>query len=71
MDGYERLAAAILLRAWRDAQAGNGHADDARRFLASEWCAFLADALDIEPGALRRMVADLPEPPIHQLELDL
>lgn len=45
---HRRLAAAIILRAIRDARSGNGHAAEARRWLASDpLAADLLDALDI------------------------
>ncbi|MFZ5919310.1 MAG: hypothetical protein ACOYZ7_20450 [Chloroflexota bacterium] len=58
--GYRRLIARLLWRAVADLRAGNGHADDARRFLASEWGAFLAEAMGVDE-LLASWLAERPE----------
>jgi len=55
---YRRLACAILARAVRDAQGGNGHSAEARRWLAGEG-AILAERLDIPPERITRWAGGL------------
>lgn len=51
--GVRRLAAAVLLQAWRDALDGSRQAPDARRWLAeSEWAGALCDGVGIDRDAL-------------------
>lgn len=66
MDGYRALAAAIIERAILDARGRFGALlpaeearalqEDARRLLASEWCAELCDAIGIRVERLRAAV---------------
>ena len=59
---YRRLAAAILRRAALDARSTNGRAASARRWLVADpWAGDLLDALDLDPGWVRRWVDGLPE----------
>lgn len=51
---YRRLAAAVLARAVKDIRAGNGHADEARWFLRTEWAEDVADVARVDLAALRR-----------------
>jgi hypothetical protein len=73
LNGWRRLAVAVLLRAYKDAAHGNGHSQEARRFLAGDGTRWLALALDLDQdglGAVQRSTAseavagrpDLPEP---------
>lgn len=57
---YRRLAAALLLRALRDAQAGDAHSAEARAWLLGDPVAeSLCGEFGIEPGAVRAVVAKL------------
>jgi len=56
---FRRLAAAVLLRAARDARDGNGHAADARSWLADDG-ADLADQLGLPPERVTAWVDGLP-----------
>jgi len=54
-----RLAAAVVLRACRDARLGNGYAAEARDWLAGDG-ADLAEQLDLDAGRVIRWVDGLP-----------
>ena len=68
--GYRRLAAAIIARAVKDAQSGNGHSAEARSWLlASPLAAYLLDVVEVDPGVVRQWVRELD--PLHQPALPL
>ena len=54
-----RLAAAVVLRAVRDARDGNGYSAEARHWLAGDGCD-LASQLDIAPERVTAWVDALP-----------
>lgn len=54
-DGVRQLAVAVLLRAVQDARAGDATA--ARWLERDPWAAWLADAAEISPAAMRRWAA--------------
>jgi hypothetical protein len=57
---YRRLACAIVARAVRDAQAGNGSSAEARRWLVADPLAgFLFDSLGYDRQRVRRWVLEL------------
>jgi hypothetical protein len=56
-----KIALAMLIRAIRDARAGNGHAAPARAWLRSPDALGLALTLGLDPEVLAAYVADLPE----------
>jgi hypothetical protein len=59
--GLRRLAAAVLLQAWRDAVDGSTHAPGARSWLRdSAWAGALCDELDLDRDVMvERMNAEL------------
>lgn len=59
--GWRRLGAAILVRAFEDARAGDGDSAEARAFLQTAEAADLVLALDLEPAGLERVIGGLPE----------
>lgn len=59
--GWRRLACAILIQAVKDAREGNGHSQDARRFLAGPGARRLAVLLDLDAGGLAHALANLPD----------
>ena len=70
MDAYRRLAAAILLRAARDAQSNDpALASEARRWLAGPGASWAELALDIPHQQLTYWVERLPALPYEQLTL--
>ncbi len=54
--GWRRLGCAILLRAYKDAAAGNGHALEARQFLASPAARGIVKLLGLDAGGLERVL---------------
>jgi hypothetical protein len=54
-----RLAAAVLIRAIRDARDGNGHAAGARAWLRSSYAQDLVTAFDVDPDLLVAYVEGL------------
>jgi hypothetical protein len=66
-DPWRRLAAAVILRAVHDAEAGNGEAAEARAWLRSGECAAMLDALDIDVGRAGAWVRS--QGPVMQMEL--
>ncbi len=69
--GWRRLGCAILLLAYRDAHEGNGHSQDARRFLAGDGARRLVAWLELDAGGLAVALQDLPPPAYEQLALPL
>ena len=64
-DPYRDLAVAVLMLAVRDLRRGNKQAEDARAFLSSDWAAWLADEMDLDPEGPRRLAQQdtIPEVP--------
>ncbi len=54
-----RIALAVLIRAIRDARAGNGHAAPARAWLRSPDAQALVGAFDVDPELLTAYVDSL------------
>jgi hypothetical protein len=68
--GWRRLAAAILVRAAKDAQSRDGYAAEARYWLlSSPWAIYLMDMMELDRSLVRRWVLDLK--PLRQPALPL
>lgn len=70
LDNWRALACAVVIRAHKDAVAGNGHSFEARSWLAGDgarWLVALLDDLDV--AGLGHALARLPSPTYEQLAL--
>jgi hypothetical protein len=52
-EGYRQMAKAVLNRAVKDILKANGHADEARWFLGTEWAEAVADVAGEDIGRYR------------------
>jgi hypothetical protein len=52
-EGYRQVAKAVLNRAVKDILKANGHADEARWFLGTEWAEVVADVAGEDIGRYR------------------
>jgi len=57
--GWRRLGCAILLRAYKDAVAGNGYSGEARQFLASPAAWSIVKLLGLDAGGLEHALLAL------------
>lgn len=61
LDGWRRLACAVLVQAAKDIRQGNGHSLEAWAFLSSDGAADLVDLLELDAAGLGRVLAGLPD----------
>ena len=55
-DAHKRLCCAILLRAVKDVQSGNGHASEARSWLLSDDARNLCDLVGLSGDRVKKWV---------------